>query len=123
MDNIAGKADLSQKTLFTTIRLKTNISAECVTNIVRHCTAAKNVLQSMIVVEKHSNGVACTHNLHAHLHYKTPVQFETVKKIIKTLVNKHHNPEKDGSKFAVMLKTNTCYTYKDYLTHGHFHQQ
>ena len=26
----------------------------------------------------------------------------------------YHNPEKDGSRFAVMLKTNTCCTYKDY---------
>ena len=26
----------------------------------------------------------------------------------------YHNPEKDGSRFAVMLNIDTCCTYKDY---------
>jgi len=44
-----------------------------------------------------------------------PVQIESVKKIIKKIVSKYHNYEKDTSLFANMLKTNTCYIYKDYL--------
>jgi len=50
-----------------------------------------------------------------YLHYKSPIQLETVKKNIKTIVAKYHSPEIDGSVFRNMLKTNTCYVYKDYL--------
>ena len=49
-----------------------------------------------------------------YLHYKSPIQIETVKKNIKKIVEKYHNPEKDGSVFRFMLKTNTCYVYKEY---------
>ena len=38
-----------------------------------------------------------------------------MKESIKYIVQKHHKPDKDGSMFKVMLKTNTCFTYKEYL--------
>ena len=105
------KPDLYQKCFFSTIRPKTYISLNCVTELVEHFASIK---QSKIVVEKQSNGVPCTHHIHMYLHYKSPIQLETVKKIIKNIVSKYHNEEKDASMFRLMLKTNTCYVYKEY---------
>jgi len=105
------QTDLSQKCYFSTIRAATNINLECVNELVEHFKILK---QSKIVVEKQSKGVPCTHHVHMYLHYKSPIQIETVKKNIKKIVEKYHNPEKDGSVFRFMLKTNTCYVYKEY---------
>ena len=69
----------------------------------------------MICVEKQGENGPCTHHVHAYLHYKIPVQLASVKKSIKNIVKKYHNFELDGSINASMMKTNTCYTYKDYL--------
>ena len=68
-----------------------------------------------MVVEKQSKGVPCTHHIHAYIQYAQPIQLATLKKNIKSVVAKHHGPELDSSIMAVMLKTNCCYTYKDYL--------
>jgi len=105
------QTDLSQKCFFSTIRAATNINLECVAELVEHF---KNLTQSKIVVEKQSKGVPTTHHVHMYLHYKSPIQIETVKKNIKKIVEKFHNPQKDGSVFRFMLKTNTCYVYKEY---------
>ena len=71
--------------------------------------------QCYIVVEYQGKSGPCTNHLHMYLHYAKPIQLETVKKNIKTIVDKYHNYEKDGSVFKSMLKTNSCYVYKDYL--------
>jgi len=99
------QTDLSQKCFFSTIRAKSNINLECVSELVEHF---KNLKQSKIVVEKQSNGEPCTHHVHMYSHYKAPIQLETVKKNIKKIVEKFNNPEKDGKVFRFMLKTNTC---------------
>ena len=72
-------SDLSQKCFFSTIRPKTDISFNCVTELVEHFATIK---QSKIVVEKQSNGVPCTHHVHMYFRYKSPIQLETVKKNI-----------------------------------------
>jgi len=43
-----------------------------------------------------------------YLQYAKPIQLETVKKNIKTITEKYHNFEKDGSVFMRMLKTKTA---------------
>jgi len=94
---------------------KKDIEQACVEELVNLWKKQKNIHQTYCVIEKQGKDGPCTHHLHAYLHYSVAVQIESVKKIIKKIVSKYHSPDKDDSKFAVMLKTNTCYTYKDYL--------
>jgi len=109
------KEKLAQKCYFTTIRPKSDITAECTEALKQLFKKDKCVLQFAMVVEKQSKGVPCTHHVHAYVQYDQPIQLATVKKNIKKTVGKIHGPELDGSQFYCMLKTNCCYTYKDYL--------
>ena len=78
-------------------------------------TKDKKILQFAMAVEKQSKGVPCTHLLHAYVQYRQPIQLATLKENIKKVVIKYHNPELDDSILSVMMKTNCCYTCKDYL--------
>jgi len=51
----------------------------------------------------------------AYVQYVQPIQLATLKKNLKKVVEKYHGSQTDGSLNSVMLKTNTCFTYKDYL--------
>jgi len=108
------KPDPSQKCFFSTIRAATNINEYCVKEIKEYFVKATR--QCYIVVEKQGKEGPCTHRVHMYLHNAKPIQLQTVKKNIKAIVSKYHNYEKDGSVFLRMLKTNSCYAYKDYLT-------
>jgi len=109
------KEKLAQKTYFTTIRPKTDIKQECTDALKKLFKDDKKIVQFAMVVERQSKGVPCTEHIHAYVQYGQPIQLATLKKNIKSIVVKHHGPELDGSINAVMMKTNTCYVYKDYL--------
>ena len=108
-------AKLVQMCYFTTIRAKTDIKDECVEELKQKFKKNKKVLQFAMVVEKQSKGIPCTHHLHAYIQYVQPIQLATLKKNIKAIVVKFHGPEIDGSYMKPMMKTNTCYVYKDYI--------
>jgi len=108
--------NLAQKTYFTTIRAATDIEPKCVAELVATFKKQKNIKQFQLVVEKQGKNGPCTQHVHAYIHYNVPVQLATVKKTIKTVVEKYHSRALDDSINIAMLKTNTCFVYKDYNT-------
>jgi len=91
------KEALAQKCYFTTIRPKTDIKMEAVEALRDLWVKDKRIQQFALVVEKQSNGVPCTHHVHAYVQYIQPTQLATLKKNIKTIVSKFHGPEIDAA--------------------------
>jgi len=106
---------------FVTIRLRVDISPECVSYIMEMLEKHKQYEQMLLCVEKENAAGPCTHHMHALVHFKQNIPKPTLKRLLDRWVLKFCMKDEGALKHDYATKAaidvRTCYCVKeDYLS-------